>query len=95
MRGFLIKWVFFVIWRGRGGAGTNFISGRSRGPVTYIVKYLLFISVYVFLGSTAGLIDMMTAMESLQLFAKGEYMVIFVDMMTYMPKEALKYLISK
>ncbi|KOB74032.1 Guanylyl cyclase at 76C, partial [Operophtera brumata] len=50
--------------------------------------------IYVFLGSTAGLIDMMTAMESLQLFAKGEYMVIFVDMMTYVPKEALKYLIK-
>ncbi|XP_039746602.1 receptor-type guanylate cyclase Gyc76C-like isoform X2 [Pararge aegeria] len=50
--------------------------------------------IYVFLGSTAGLIDMMTAMESLQLFAKGEYMVIFVDMMTYAPKESLKYLIK-
>ncbi|XP_069365373.1 receptor-type guanylate cyclase Gyc76C-like isoform X1 [Maniola hyperantus] len=50
--------------------------------------------IYVFLGSTAGLIDMMTAMESLQLFAKGEYMVIFVDMMTYSPKESLKYLIK-
>ncbi|XP_023949227.1 receptor-type guanylate cyclase Gyc76C [Bicyclus anynana] len=50
--------------------------------------------IYVFLGSTAGLIDMMTAMESLQLFAKGKYMVIFVDMMTYVPKESLKYLIK-
>lgn len=52
-------------------------------------------SVYVFLGSTAGLIDMMTAMESLKLFKNGEYMVIFVDMMTYSTKESLKYLISK
>ncbi|XP_026742826.1 receptor-type guanylate cyclase Gyc76C-like isoform X2 [Trichoplusia ni] len=50
--------------------------------------------IYVFLGSTPGLIEMMTAMESLQLFSKGEYMVIFVDMMTYSPKEALKYLIK-
>ncbi|XP_026494984.2 receptor-type guanylate cyclase Gyc76C-like isoform X1 [Vanessa tameamea] len=50
--------------------------------------------IYVFLGSTAGLIDMMTAMESLQLFVKGEYMVIFVDMMTYSPKDSLKYLIK-
>ncbi|KAG7307261.1 hypothetical protein JYU34_007421 [Plutella xylostella] len=50
--------------------------------------------IYVFLGSTSGLIDMMTAMESLQLFEKGEYMVIFVDMMTYTSKEALKYLIK-
>ena len=49
----------------------------------------------MFLGSTSGLIDMMSAMESLQLFVKGEYMVIFVDMMTYAPKESLKYLISK
>lgn len=56
---------------------------------------IVFISVYVFLGSTSGLIDMMSAMESLQLFVKGEYMVIFVDMMTYSPKESLKYLISK
>lgn len=50
----------------------------------------------MFLGSTEGLIDMMTAMESLKLFAKGEYMVIFVDMMTYSPnRESLKYLMSK
>ncbi|XP_045445533.1 receptor-type guanylate cyclase Gyc76C-like [Melitaea cinxia] len=50
--------------------------------------------IYVFLGSPTGLIDMMTAMESLQLFVKGEYMVIFVDMMTYSPKDSLKYLIK-
>ncbi|KAJ8722786.1 hypothetical protein PYW07_003966 [Mythimna separata] len=50
--------------------------------------------IYVFLGSTSGLIEMMTAMESLHLFSKGEYMVIFVDMMTYSQKEALKYLIK-
>ncbi|KAM3963592.1 receptor-type guanylate cyclase Gyc76C [Aphomia sociella] len=50
--------------------------------------------IYVFLGSTSGLIDMMTAMESLQLFVNGEYMVIFVDMMTYSPKDSLKYLIK-
>ncbi|XP_026329867.1 receptor-type guanylate cyclase Gyc76C-like [Hyposmocoma kahamanoa] len=51
--------------------------------------------IYVFLGSTQGLIDMMTAMESLKLFAKGEYMVIFVDMMTYSPdRESLKYLMK-
>lgn len=56
---------------------------------------LFLFSVYVFLGSTSGLIEMMTAMESLHLFSKGEYMVIFVDMMTYSPKEALKYLISE
>ncbi|XP_041976899.1 receptor-type guanylate cyclase Gyc76C-like [Aricia agestis] len=50
--------------------------------------------IYVFLGSTPGLIEMMTAMESLQLFVKGEYMVIFVDTITYSPKESLKYFIK-
>ncbi|XP_049867019.1 receptor-type guanylate cyclase Gyc76C-like [Pectinophora gossypiella] len=51
--------------------------------------------IYVFLGSTSGLIEMMSAMESLKLFAKGEYMVIFVDMMTYSPnRESLQYLIK-
>ncbi|CAH2074148.1 unnamed protein product, partial [Iphiclides podalirius] len=50
--------------------------------------------IYVFLGSTSGLIEMMSAMESSQLFAKGEYMVIFVDMMTYSSKDSLKYLIK-
>ncbi|CAB3242068.1 unnamed protein product [Arctia plantaginis] len=50
--------------------------------------------IYVFLGSTSGLIEIMTAMETHQLFAKGEYMVIFVDMMTYSPKDALKYLMK-
>lgn len=48
--------------------------------------------IYVFLGTSAALVDMMGSMETIQLFNKGEYMVIFVDMMTYNPKEALKYL---
>ena len=48
--------------------------------------------IYVFLGTPAALVDMMGSMETIQLFNKGEYMVIFVDMMTYNPKEALKYL---
>lgn len=70
----------------------------------FCVKFIIYVLnifcfsfiVYVFLGSTQGLIDMMTAMESLKLFAKGEYMVIFVDMMTYSPnRESLKYLMSK
>ncbi|KAJ2952824.1 hypothetical protein O0L34_g7189 [Tuta absoluta] len=51
--------------------------------------------IYVFLGTSAGLIEMMSAMESLKLFEKGEYMVIFVDMTTYSDnKESLKYLIN-
>ncbi|KAI5641792.1 adenylate and guanylate cyclase catalytic domain-containing protein [Phthorimaea operculella] len=51
--------------------------------------------IYVFLGTSAGLIEMMSAMESLKLFVGGKYMVIFVDMTTYSDnKESLKYLIN-
>lgn len=39
--------------------------------------------IYVFLGNPNALVDMMTQMDAMQLFAKGEYLVIFVDMMTY------------
>lgn len=39
--------------------------------------------IYVFLGSPTALVDMMSSMDDCLLFAKGEYMVIFVDMMTY------------
>lgn len=46
--------------------------------------------IYVFLGSTSALIDMMVSMDTMQLFSKGEYMVIFVDMMTYSTRY-LKY----
>lgn len=53
------------------------------------------VSVYVFLGTPQALIDMMTTMESLQLFNAGEFMVIYVDMMTYSIREAQKYLWSK
>lgn len=52
-------------------------------------------SVYVFLGTPGALIDMMSAMQGLQLFDNGEYMVIYVDMMTYSMREATKYLWSK
>lgn len=38
---------------------------------------------------------MMTTMQALQLFDEGEYMVIYVDMMTYSVREAQKYLWSK
>lgn len=46
----------------------------------------------MFLGTPAALVDMMNAMDNHQLFSKGEYMVIFVDMMTYSIREAQKYL---
>jgi guanylate cyclase, other len=48
--------------------------------------------IYVFLGNPSSLVDLMASMDTVQLFAKGEYLVIFVDMLTYSPKEAQKYL---
>lgn len=39
--------------------------------------------IYIFLGAPTALVDMMAQMETLQLFDKGEYMVIYVDMMSY------------
>lgn len=32
------------------------------------------------------MVEMMGSMEAIQLFDKGEYMVIFVDMMSYSPE---------
>lgn len=49
----------------------------------------------MFLGTSKALVDMMNTMESAQLFENGEYMVIFVDMMTYSPREAKNYLWSE
>lgn len=48
--------------------------------------------IYVFLGPVYTLNQLMEAMDSLKLFDKGEYMVIFVDMMTYSSKESQKYI---
>ncbi|XP_034948736.1 receptor-type guanylate cyclase Gyc76C-like isoform X2 [Chelonus insularis] len=48
--------------------------------------------IYVFMGTAISLIDMMNAMQNQRLLDNGEYMVIHVDMMTYSPKEARKYL---
>ena len=58
-------------------------------------KQYVFFIVYVFLGSPTSLIDLMNLMQTAQLFDKGEYMVIYVDMITYSEKEARKYLWSK
>lgn len=52
-------------------------------------------TVYVFLGTLMSLIDLMNTMQTVQLFDKGEYMVIYVDMDTYSDKQAHKYLYSK
>ncbi|XP_067206722.1 receptor-type guanylate cyclase Gyc76C-like [Linepithema humile] len=48
--------------------------------------------IYIFLGTPMSLIDMMNSMQSQRLLDDGEYMVIYVDMMTYSPREAQKYL---
>ncbi|KAM8707767.1 hypothetical protein ACLKA7_014840 [Drosophila subpalustris] len=48
--------------------------------------------IYVFLGSANSLTDFMSSMETAGLFARGEYMVIYVDMMVYSEREASKYL---
>jgi hypothetical protein len=42
--------------------------------------------IYVFLGNPSSLVDMMASMDTVQLFSKGEYLVIFVDMLTYSPR---------
>lgn len=42
--------------------------------------------IYVFLGTANALVEFMASMDTANLFSKGEYMVIFVDMMTYTPK---------
>lgn len=42
--------------------------------------------IYVFLGTPGSLVNFMASMDTANLFSKGEYMVIFVDMMTYTPK---------
>ncbi|XP_011170940.1 receptor-type guanylate cyclase Gyc76C [Solenopsis invicta] len=48
--------------------------------------------IYIFLGTPPSLIDMMNSMEGQRLLDDGEYMVIYVDMMTYSQREAQKYL---
>ncbi|KAF7418477.1 hypothetical protein HZH68_001130 [Vespula germanica] len=48
--------------------------------------------IYIFLGTAISLIDMMNSMLNQRLLDNGEYMVIHVDMMTYSPREAQKYL---
>lgn len=50
--------------------------------------------IYVFMGSQASLIDMMTTMQALQLFDEGEYMVIYIDMRTYSEREATNYVFT-
>ena len=49
----------------------------------------------MFLGEPHNLIDFMTTMQMMRLFAKGEYMVISVDWETYSPERAREYLWSE
>jgi len=48
--------------------------------------------IYVFLGTPISLIDFMDTMQRAQLFENGEYIVIYVDMNTYLEKENYKYI---
>ncbi|KAJ8947966.1 hypothetical protein NQ318_021064, partial [Aromia moschata] len=48
--------------------------------------------IYVFLGNTMSLVELMNIMQTARLFENGEYMVIFVDKNTYSEEEAHKYL---
>lgn len=83
---------------------TNFVYMRKgelralRGdsiPSTQSEMFTLITSVYIFLGTAMSLIDMMNSMQNQKLLDNGEYMVIHVDMMTYSPREAQKYLWSE
>ncbi|XP_050532707.1 receptor-type guanylate cyclase Gyc76C-like isoform X2 [Daktulosphaira vitifoliae] len=48
--------------------------------------------IYVFLGSSNSLVDMMTIMQALQLFDNGDYMVIYADTKINSNKDARHYL---
>ncbi|XP_066155671.1 receptor-type guanylate cyclase Gyc76C-like isoform X2 [Euwallacea fornicatus] len=48
--------------------------------------------IYVFLGTSISLVDFMDTMQRAQLFENGEYIVIYVDMNTYLKKEVHKYI---
>ncbi|XP_052890825.1 receptor-type guanylate cyclase Gyc76C-like isoform X1 [Anopheles moucheti] len=65
---------------------------RSGYWYTVIQKTMNRTRIYVFLGNSNQLVDMMATMDGMQLFAKGEYLVISADMMTYSQKLSNKYL---
>ncbi|XP_050090825.1 receptor-type guanylate cyclase Gyc76C-like [Anopheles aquasalis] len=65
---------------------------RSGYWYTVIQKTMNRTRIYVFLGNSNQLVDMMTTMDGMQLFAKGEYLVISADMLTYSAKVSNKYL---
>lgn len=50
--------------------------------------------IYVFLGPIYTYHQMVEAMDSLKVFESGDYMVIYVDMLTYLPHESYKYIFS-
>lgn len=59
---------------------------------TLVQKTMNRTRIYVYLGIAKHLSEFMTNMERVNLFDNGEYMVIYVDMMTYSIREAAKYL---
>ncbi|ETN60521.1 hypothetical protein AND_007856 [Anopheles darlingi] len=65
---------------------------RSGYWYTVIQKTMNRTRIYVFLGNSNQLVDMMATMDGMQLFAKGEYLVISADMLTYSAKVSNKYL---
>jgi len=75
----------------------NVLKGLSWHPLLWFLLYnpLSPFTVYVFIGQEKNLVEMMGTMQSLQLFQNGEYLVIFVDMMTYSYREAFQYLWRK
>lgn len=61
----------------------------------YQFTYLFIVSVYIFLGTPMALIEIMDKMETVGLFDKGEYIVIYVDMNPYSDQQAHKYIWSR
>lgn len=55
---------------------------------------MFYFLVYVFLGATTSLVDMMNTMQALQLFDNGDYMIIYGDTKINTLEDAREYLWS-
>lgn len=55
---------------------------------------MFYFVVYVFLGATKSLVDMMNTMQALQLFDNGDYMIIYGDTKINTWNDAREYLWS-
>lgn len=60
----------------------------------FFLHLSFFVLVYVFLGASKSLVDMMNTMQALQLFDNGDYMVIYGDTKINSWKDAPQYLWS-